>query len=376
MVKVVIGGDVYPDSRAIERLARREAAVFGGVEKVFAAADFSLVNLEGPLIDQPDPIEKIGPHHGFDTSAAVGLAAAGVDAVNLGNNHAMDHGEDGFQSTVKTCDEVGLKFVGAGSNREEAGRPLVQVVRGVRLAVLSYTEYEFGIAGDERYGTHPIDPVHFVRTIERYGDGWDGLIVLMHAGNEYYPYPRAPLRDFARFMCEKGAAAVIFQHSHCAGCWEEHADGFIVYGQGNLLFDTHRAYPCELEGFLVSLDIDQSSTVLMELIPYQQASSGLGPELMAGERKDSFLQKLAERSAAIQRPGFVEEQWDLFTRESPYNYLSLVQGYGKRVRELDRKFGFLRHVYSRDRLQMLLHLMRCESHREAIITELTNALKR
>lgn len=376
-IRVLIGGDIYPGRLSIDRLIAGDLEpVFHGLLPVLAAADYVLANLEGPLIAMPSPMEKIGPHHGFADACLGGLVSAGIDALNLGNNHSMDHGEVGLAHTLRRCEQQHMATVGAGASLEAAGRPLVREVEGVRLGVLSYTEFEFGMAGRECAGTHPINPVHFVRTVQRHRQEWDRLIVLMHAGNEYYPYPRPSLRDLARFMCEQGAAAVIFQHSHCAGCWEEHAGGFIVHGQGNLLFDTHRAHPCEMEGFLVELAMDKSSAVRMEVVPYAQAASGLGPELMTGERKDSFLRGLAERSTEIQRPGFVEAQWESFTRETPYNYLSLIQGHGKRVRELDRKFGFLRHFYSRERLRMLLHLIRCESHREAIITLLTNALKR
>lgn len=357
-------------------MAGELGSVFHDLLPVLAAADFALANLEGPLIRQPTPIEKIGPHHGFPDSCLAGLAAAGFKLLNLGNNHSMDHGEPGLFNTLDTCRAHGIAVVGAGKNLADAGQPLVVQAGNLRVGIIAYTEHEFGIAAPDRPGTNPLDTVHFVRTIQRQRDEWDHLIVLLHGGNEYHPYPRPSLRDLARFMCEQGATAVIFQHSHCAGCWEEHAGGVIVHGQGNLLFDTHRAYPCELEGFLVTLELEKAGPVRMEIVPFAQAASGLGPELLTGTRKEAFLEGLADRSAAIQRPGFVEEQWDRFTRESPYNYLSLIQGYGKRVRELDRKFGFLRHFQSRERLLMLLHLLRCESHREAVITVLTNALKR
>jgi poly-gamma-glutamate synthesis protein (capsule biosynthesis protein) len=256
-----------------------------------------------------------------------------------------------------------------------AGQPLIRNVQGLRLGILSYTEYEFGLAGPAQCGTHPIDPVHFVRTVERHRQSWDCFIVLLHAGNEYHPFPRPQLRELARFMCEQGAAAVVFQHSHCAGCWEEHAGGYIIHGQGNLLFDTRGAHACELNGFLVALQLDGTARPQLELVPYSQQTSGLGPQLLEGKEKEALLAGLGERSAAIQQPGFVEQQWDRFTQESPYNYLALVHGHRQRIRELDRRFGFLRHFYSRDRMRLLLHLIRCESHREAIITALGNALK-
>jgi poly-gamma-glutamate synthesis protein (capsule biosynthesis protein) len=214
-----------------------------------------------------------------------------------------------------------------------------------------------------------------VRTVAARQQEWDILVVLLHAGNEFYPYPRPRLREIARFMVEQGASAVIFQHSHCAGCREMHRGGHIIYGQGNLLFDLRGAQRCELEGFLAVLCVEKSGEVSLEVVPYRQSVSHHGPQRMNAEEEAEFMKAFEARSAAILDDGFVEREWDKFTQTSPYNYLALIHGYGQRVRELDLKFNFLRFRYSKHRMRMLLHLMRCESHREATIRVLANALK-
>jgi poly-gamma-glutamate synthesis protein (capsule biosynthesis protein) len=253
--------------------------------------------------------------------------------------------------------------------------PLIQNVNGLRIALLSYTEHEFGIATETQSGTHPIDVIGFVRTVTERRPDWDFLIVLVHGGNEYFPYPRPKLRRLAQFMIEQGAGAVIFQHSHCAGCYESYRDGHIVHGQGNLLFDTRGARPCELEGVLVSLKLGSNGSSAVEFIPFRQSSSHPGPDLMPESERRAFMDSFEQRSKSIQQPGFIEEEWDRFARTTPYNYLALIHGYGQRVRELDQKFHFLRHRYSKKRMQMLLHLLRCESHHEATMQALSSALK-
>jgi poly-gamma-glutamate synthesis protein (capsule biosynthesis protein) len=375
--RIIIGGDLYPGHESQTLLADGKVdRVFEGLLPVFTGAHFVLANLEGPLIREPTPIEKIGPHHGFDESCARGLAMAGIHALNLGNNHVMDHGEGGLRNTMRCLREHRLAHVGAGTCLAEAGQPLVCEVNGMRLGILAYTEFEFGIAGHAQAGTHPIDPIQFLRTLERHRKSWDQFIVLLHAGNEYYPYPRPQLREFARFLCEQGATAVVFQHSHCAGCWESHHGGFIIHGQGNLLFNTCGAHGCEMTGFLVQLEFDGSAPPQMELVPFFQMPSGIGPRILTGNDKETFLKELARRNQAIQHPGFVERQWKEFATSSPYNYLALIQGYPRKFRELDLKCRFLHRFYSKKRLRMLLHLLRCESHREATIEALTSAIDR
>jgi len=375
MATIIIGGDIYPGPDSIGFLKSGDAAtVFEGLIAPLQKCDLAIANLEGPLVRQTTPIEKIGPHHAFEQECVKGLKNAGFGVFNLGNNHIMDHGKEGLENTLQVCQEHGIACVGAGENLETAGRLLIQKVNGTRIAILSYTEHEFGMATETEPGTHPIDAIHFVRTVSARRQEWDFLVVLLHAGNEYYPYPRPRLRNLARFMVEQGAGAVVFQHSHCAGCYEEYRGGHIIYGQGNLLFDTQGARPCEMEGFLVSLQIDHAGTSI-KFVPYRQSTAHPGPEPMNPEERSAFLKQFEERSQWILQPGFVEKEWEKFCIESPYNYLSLLNGYPKRIRELDRKFKFLRLFSKRERTLMLLHLFRCESHHEAIMGALRSSLK-
>ena len=85
----------------------------------------------------------------------------------------------------------------------------------------------------------------------------------MHGGNEGYPYPSPRLMDTCRFLVEQGANAVICQHSHCVGCYEEYRGGHIVYGQGNLIFDASIPPPGWNEGVLVRLHISENGNSQM-----------------------------------------------------------------------------------------------------------------
>ncbi len=64
----------------------------------------------------------------------------------------------------------------------------------------------------------------------------DKIIVILHGGIEYYPFPSPELQDKCHFLIEEGADIIVCQHTHCAGCIEEYLNGYIIYGQGNLIF--------------------------------------------------------------------------------------------------------------------------------------------
>lgn len=371
MVSIAIAGDLYPGSQSTPYLAKGETEpVFGSLLEILKESDLRVFNLEGPLINEPSPINKIGPVHAIEQDCIQGLQNAGFDVANLGNNHLMDHGPHGLENTVRHCRENGISCVGAGENLHSAEQVLIRDVKGLRVAFLSYCEHEFGVATAGTCGVNPLDLIHFIRTVTADRKRWDYLVVLLHGGNEYYPYPRPKLRNLCQLMIEQGANAVILQHSHCAGCYEKYKGGYIIYGQGNFLFDERSSRDCEKDGALVLLDIEGPGQHQVRFVPIAHSASRPGPERMGREEEVAFLRGFEDRSKALNEPGFVEREWECYTRSSAARYLSLLHGYGRRIRELDQKFHFLHPLYSKRRILMLLHLIRCESHRDTIIDAL------
>lgn len=100
------------------------------LRKFVRASDTVIVNLETPLVDPertPSPLvgKKAAIHWGHPKYATEHLADLGVDAVSLANNHALDHGVKGLESTFQVLSEAGIKWFGAGRNIQEAQEPYV-----------------------------------------------------------------------------------------------------------------------------------------------------------------------------------------------------------------------------------------------------------
>ena len=241
----------------------------------FKTADLSIANLECPLTDVDSPIPKSGPALRASPACIAGLKNAGIHVLNMANNHILDHGAQGVESTLRLAESAGMAAVGAGRNREEVRRILIRTVDGIRIGILGVAEHEFSIAGDASAGANPLDLIDMVRSLAAHRKEWDHLIVLLHGGKEGYPYPSPRLMETCRFLVEQGAGAVICQHSHCVGCYEEYRGGHIVYGQGNFVFESPSPPPGWNEGVLVQLLADGKKTA-MELIPLVQSRDGIG----------------------------------------------------------------------------------------------------
>jgi poly-gamma-glutamate capsule biosynthesis protein CapA/YwtB (metallophosphatase superfamily) len=375
-ITLLIGGDICPIGRNRAYFASGDAAgIFGDLLNEFEAADLTVVNLECPLIGQESPILKSGPMLGVGSECVRGLKNAHIDVVNLANNHILDHGEQGIKNTIDVVEKSGIAHVGAGRDLNAAREILICQVNGIRVGILSLTEHGFSIATKHSWGANPLDIIDSVRNINSNRGKFDYLIVLLHGGNENYPYPRPSLMDTCRFFAEQGANAVICQHSHISGCYEKYQDSHIVYGQGNLIFDKlpYRDKSWH-EGFVVALEIDRSLRSEMEIIPFLQSDPHPGIHRMPHDQEKEFLDNLVNRSMSILEEGFVEKQWEIFCQKHKKQHLFSTCTNGSIFQRFKNKFNLIR--YSKKSLLRKFSMISCESHREVLTNILADEIRR
>lgn len=92
-------------------------------------ADVTVANLETPVVspetvDSPWEGKKRFLHWADPVQTPQALKELGVDAVSLANNHTLDYGRDGLQSSLKALKETGVRVFGAGKDLAAARKPL------------------------------------------------------------------------------------------------------------------------------------------------------------------------------------------------------------------------------------------------------------
>ena len=370
MSTVLIGADICPieGNRACFQ-AGDASSLFHDLLPELAAADLVIANLECPLIESPSPIAKTGPTFGESGECIRGIKAAGIHLLCLANNHIMDHGPAGLKNTLEVCSRAGIATVGGGMDLQSAARLHVVTLGRVRVAVLAMAEHEFSIAKRTSAGANPLDVIQFVRTVRNQRNEFDYLIVLVHGSHEFHaPTPR--LQKTCRFLVELGANAVVVQHPHALGGYEEYQGGHIVYGQGALLMDEaiYRSRKSFHDGFLVKLMIGEDARSTMDLVPFVQSDPVPGARRLAPEAAMTFRESLAARSKLLKDELWVADQWLQFCRENRYAYFGSLLRRGRIFRTLDRG-GILTRLLHRKRGMLgIQNLIRCETHREALET--------
>jgi poly-gamma-glutamate capsule biosynthesis protein CapA/YwtB (metallophosphatase superfamily) len=374
MVTILVGADICPIERNRPHFESGNAeALFNDLLPVLRESDFTIANLECPLIDRSTPILKTGPTFGESPRCVRGLVASHIHAVGLANNHIMDHGAEGLASTLRACAEAGIRTVGAGDNLESARKPLVLEIKGVRIAVMAMAEREFSIAGRDKPGANPIDLIATVRTLTEIRSQFDYLIVLYHGSDEFFvPTPR--VQETCRFLVELGANAVFVQHPHVVGGLEHYRGGHIVYGQGALSMDeaVYRNQKSFHEGFLARLRIAKDASSSLEIVPFQQSTSLPGTRRMPKELESVFLRQIDSRSASVSDPLWVAKEWNSFCMSQQHDYLSTLLGYGRILSRINRSGLLQRLLYRRITLLRVRNVISCETHREALQTIFAN----
>src|SRR5690606_12988112 len=140
-------------------------AVFGDLLLELQEADFTVVNLECVLTTSTARIPKVGPHFKAHPWCAKGLREAGIDLINLANNHIKDFGEAGIEETTRSLRANGIEYFGAGRGLEEAARPASVQLYGTTIAFIGMAESEFSIAGPSSWGANPIDLIQWCNTL-------------------------------------------------------------------------------------------------------------------------------------------------------------------------------------------------------------------
>lgn len=85
---------------------------------------------------------------GFPTEFADAVKALGINFVSTANNHLMDNGKDGVLNTINCLNKVGLNYSGLYKNAIDKSKVKFVNVKGVKIAILTYTSLPSGYDSD------------------------------------------------------------------------------------------------------------------------------------------------------------------------------------------------------------------------------------
>ena len=221
-------------------LLKNPATAFGPITPVLSGADVTIVNLETAITTRgtPEPKEF---HFRTVPKALDAIKAAGIDAVSLANNHTLDYGQVGLADTLDAVSAAGVPTFGAGRNAASAYAPWITTVRGVKIAVLGFSQI-FTLAGtwaatDTRPGIAMAhDLARATAAVAAARQHADLVVVFNHWGTEGDGCPNAIQKTFASKIAAAGADLIIGAHAHVLQGSGWLGRTYVAYGMGNFLW--------------------------------------------------------------------------------------------------------------------------------------------
>ena len=206
------------------------------------SADHVIPNVEGPIANAEQNTTQSGVQqllHTIDPKAVKVLKKMNADIWNICNNHIMDAGPYGIESTLNMAKELGVQTIGAGMNIKEARKPVIIDEAGcIGLFGVGYQRAcrKADIDKPGCYSWSDLDAIQ--DTINEIKSKCRWCIVVAHAGEEFTPLPSPDTRERYHKYVEMGADIVVGHHPHVPMNYETVGDKIIFYSLGNFIFDT------------------------------------------------------------------------------------------------------------------------------------------
>lgn len=370
MIKLLIAGDFCPQDRVSQFIENGDyESVFNEVKEYTSSVDYSIVNLEAPVVKSTaKPIEKCGPNLKCTSKAIKALKWAGFNMVTLANNHFYDYGDSGVKDTLESCENEGIATVGGGMNIHDASQTAYLNIKNLRIAIINCCEHEFSIATEKSGGSNPINPIQQYYAILDAKQNADKIIVIVHGGHEHYQLPSPRMKETYRFFVDIGADAVVNHHQHCYSGYEVYKGKPIFYGIGNFCFDRSIRRNCFWnEGYMVMLQI-KDNNINFELIPYIQGNEKAGVLIL----KDIiyFNKKIIELNTIIANNAQLKCEHQKWMKKTSKGYRLALEPYQNRYFSALYVKGILPSFITKRKRLRLLNYLNCEAHLERILNVL------
>lgn len=266
------------------------------VYELFQQDDYTIANLETPVTKRGTPPASKEFVYKSPPEAVRAMKAAGVDAVNLANNHSMDQGVEGLLDTFAALDENQLQYVGAGADSSRAYAPVYVEKNGIRIALLGFSRVVPEVswyAGNGKPGVAAsYDSTAAEQAIREAKAQVDLVIVITHWGQERVDLPVEHQKTLSRAYIDAGADLIVGSHPHVLQGFEQYHNKWIAYSLGNFIF-TRAQEPKTWDSMVLQATCMKNGDCTLTMLPYH---AELG---QAVPMNDSDGAKLIERIQSI-----------------------------------------------------------------------------
>lgn len=238
-------------------------------EDTFKSVDRRLVNFESTIYN-PSNKPMLGKAFVFasgEKETQFFAELLRIDGFLLGNNHAMDYGWEGLDTTINFFKKIGVPAIGVGRNEEESYIPIRWNENNTQVVIFSVNdirERNYSFAVGKKPGVASLNETILKRLVKKEPPN-SNLILSVHWGLEYSWEPTISQRKLAKRLIESGFNAIVGHHPHIPQGIEIIGNKPVIYSLGNFVFGSKNYYLNH--NILVILHFLNNQLVTVEIIP-------------------------------------------------------------------------------------------------------------
>lgn len=230
--------------------------MFSMISDITADADYTVADVEGSFGGSVDPSGKT--YLRTPASILQALKDAGVDMMNMANDHTLDGDFGDLGAAIQNMQQMGMEYVGVATSAEEKNTPKIIDINGIKVGFLSYTSDLNGVekkvdADKLSYGVSMTTNSNAAKDIQAARTaGADLVIVYINWGEVLKREVSSEQQQLAVFLAKSGADVIIGYNPHVIqpAYWLTDANSAGVYtyrtlclcAPGNFLSDSTQQY--------------------------------------------------------------------------------------------------------------------------------------
>jgi poly-gamma-glutamate capsule biosynthesis protein CapA/YwtB (metallophosphatase superfamily) len=323
---IAVSGDLLihtPVSARARELGRGRydfRPLFARIRPIVRGVALALCHVEIPMgAGSPSPYPRLNA----PAELAEAIAWTGWDACDTASNHTLDKSQAGVESTLRALDAAGVRHTGSARSPAEARRILLLDVRGLRVALLAYTDSTNGLPLPHAWSVNLLDRERVERDARRARSlGADLVLANFHWGAEYAHRPaRGQIALADDLLRRRVVDAIVGQGPHVVQPIRMHHGRFAVYSEANLISNqTTACCPAAAQDGLVALlrvrdSAGRARVTRVDYVPIRVEHPGLvvqpvGPRVRElVEAGQSGSRVAAEFRASYERTVSVVGRW-------------------------------------------------------------------
>ncbi|MEW6729751.1 MAG: CapA family protein [Acidobacteriota bacterium] len=241
-IELWFGGDVHLGSSSHRQFNELNSVLTGAI---------GFINLEGPVSESSVSSDKLTLINA--PASLTELLATGVSLVGVANNHAVDAGQAGVESTIQALRAAGLQPVGGPAG----------------YAIFSYNGLRLVFTAHDLTVGVPAELANELVTARNQGDL---LIATFHTTGVASYLPQPVLQQAVSIALAAGATIIVAHGSHALGPVERKGEAVIAWGLGNLAFNCDCTN--ETDAIILRVSLSQKRALTVKVIPIEAGLVG------------------------------------------------------------------------------------------------------